>query len=191
MVILISGASCTGKTLLSQKILENHHIPYYSIDHLKMGLYRADIDCGFTPLDANEHIGEKLWPILKGIIMTAIESDQDLVMEGAYIFPEYLEDLDQNYLDHILPVYICFTENYIRANYNSGIIKYRHIAEKRGYEEDRPPEVFIQDHTKLMEKCKASKINYFEIQTHYEEEMAKVYRFISQSIDSVHHFEKA
>ncbi|MBF4692014.1 zeta toxin family protein [Fusibacter sp. Q10-2] len=184
MVILISGASCTGKTLLSQKILENHHISYYSIDHIKMGLYRADINCGFTPLDADEHIGEKLWPILKGIIMTAIENKQDLVIEGAYIFPEYLKDLSQDYCDHILPVFICFSESYIQANYNSGIIKYRHIAESRDYEEDRPQEVFIHDHTNLMKKCEAAEISCFMIQTHYEEEMAKVYDFISDALES-------
>ena len=38
MVLLITGASHTGKTLLAQKVLEKHHFPYLSIDHLKMGL---------------------------------------------------------------------------------------------------------------------------------------------------------
>ncbi len=91
MVILISGASCTGKTLLSKKIMENHSISYYSIDHIKMGLYRGSFDCGFIPTDDNEFIGEKLWPIIKGIIMTAIENHQDLIIEGAYMFPEYFK----------------------------------------------------------------------------------------------------
>lgn len=40
MIILISGNSCIGKTLLSQRLLEKYLIPYYSINHLKMGLYR-------------------------------------------------------------------------------------------------------------------------------------------------------
>ncbi len=72
MVMLKSGASCTGKTLLSKRISENHKTTYYSIDHSKMRLFRRDKNCGFSPTDANEHIGEKLWPILKGIIMTAV-----------------------------------------------------------------------------------------------------------------------
>jgi len=41
MIILISGNSCTGKTLMAQKLLEKYIIPYFSIDHLKMGLYRG------------------------------------------------------------------------------------------------------------------------------------------------------
>ena len=33
MIILIAGASHTGKTLLSQRLLEKYHYPYLSIDH--------------------------------------------------------------------------------------------------------------------------------------------------------------
>lgn len=37
MVILISGASHTGKTLLAQKLMEQYRYPVLSIDLLKMG----------------------------------------------------------------------------------------------------------------------------------------------------------
>ena len=40
MVILITGASHTGKTLLAQRMLEKYKYPYLSIDHLKMGMIR-------------------------------------------------------------------------------------------------------------------------------------------------------
>ena len=41
MIILIAGASHTGKTVLAQKLLEKYKYPYLSIDHLKMGLIRS------------------------------------------------------------------------------------------------------------------------------------------------------
>lgn len=41
MVILITGASHTGKTVLAQRLLERFHFPYLSLDHLKMGLIRS------------------------------------------------------------------------------------------------------------------------------------------------------
>ena len=41
MIILITGASHTGKTVLAQKLLEKYKYPYLSIDHLKMGLIRS------------------------------------------------------------------------------------------------------------------------------------------------------
>ena len=41
MVILITGATHTGKTMLAQRMLERYGYPYLSIDHLKMGLIRS------------------------------------------------------------------------------------------------------------------------------------------------------
>lgn len=41
MVILVSGSTHTGKTLLAQRLLEKYKYPYLSIDHLKMGLIRS------------------------------------------------------------------------------------------------------------------------------------------------------
>ena len=41
MIILITGASHTGKTLLAQRLMEKYKVPYLSIDHIKMGLIRS------------------------------------------------------------------------------------------------------------------------------------------------------
>lgn len=41
MVILITGASRTGKTHLAQRLLEKFKYPYLSIDHLKMDFIRS------------------------------------------------------------------------------------------------------------------------------------------------------
>ena len=53
MIILITGASHTGKTLLAQKMLEKYHYPYLSVDHLKMGLIRSG-NTDLTPEDDDE-----------------------------------------------------------------------------------------------------------------------------------------
>ena len=50
MVILITGASHVGKTLLAQRMLEKYKYPYLSIDHLKMGLIRGGLT-ELTPED--------------------------------------------------------------------------------------------------------------------------------------------
>lgn len=41
MIVIITGASHTGKTVLAQRMLEKYKYPYVSIDHLKMGLIRS------------------------------------------------------------------------------------------------------------------------------------------------------
>ena len=74
MIILITGASHTGKTLLAQKLLEKYKYPYFSIDHLKMGLIRS----GNTELgpEDDDALTEYLWPIVREMIKTAIENRQ-------------------------------------------------------------------------------------------------------------------
>ena len=62
MVIIITGASHVGKTILAQRMLEKYKYPYFSIDHLKMGLIRSGIT-DLTPEDDDE-LTNYLWPIV-------------------------------------------------------------------------------------------------------------------------------
>lgn len=66
MIILITGASHTGKTLLAQKLLEKYKYPYLSIDHLKMGLIRSS-QTELTTYDDGK-LTAYLWSILKEIL---------------------------------------------------------------------------------------------------------------------------
>lgn len=177
MIILLSGNSCTGKTLMSQKLLEKYKMPYFSVDHLKMGLYRGDKNCGFTPLDSNEAIGEKLWPILKGIIMTNIENDQNLIIEGCYLLPPYVKDIEMVYPDRIISAFLGFSSKYIKENF-SKIIEHRNAIEYRKYPEERTMNEYIRAHDEFRTKCSEWEVNYFEIDQNYEKEIQRVYRYI-------------
>lgn len=84
MIILITGASHTGKTLLAQKLLEKYNYPYLSIDHLKMGMIRSG-NTQLTPVSADTELTMFLWPIVREIIKTVIENRQNLIIEGCYI----------------------------------------------------------------------------------------------------------
>ena len=78
MIILITGASHTGKTLLAQRMLERYRYPYLSIDHLKMGLIRSG-QTKLTPAD-DDALTAYLWPIVREMIKTAIENRQNLTL---------------------------------------------------------------------------------------------------------------
>ena len=84
MVILIAGASHTGKTALAQKLLEKYRYPYLSIDHLKMGLIRSG-QTELTPMSEDGELTTYLWPIVREMVKTAIENGQNLTVEGCYI----------------------------------------------------------------------------------------------------------
>ena len=66
MVILVTGASHTGKTLLAQRLPEKYRYPCISIDLLKMGRIRSG-STTLTPEDDDEltayleSFGPDLW----------------------------------------------------------------------------------------------------------------------------------
>ena len=117
MVVLISGASHTGKTALAQKLLEKYKYPYLSIDHLKMGLIRSG-NTALTPED-DEKLQEYLWPIVREIVKTAVENNQNLIVEGCYIPFDWRKDFESSYLGHIRFYVIVMTENYINGNFEN------------------------------------------------------------------------
>ena len=129
MIILITGASHTGKTVLAQKLLEKYKYPYLSIDHLKMGLIRSG-KTELTPMSDDEKLTEYLWPIVREMIKTAIENNQNLIVEGCYIPFDWKKDFDAEYLENIKSCCIVMTENYIRNNFDS-IIENANAVEKR------------------------------------------------------------
>ena len=116
MIILITGASHTGKTMLAQKMLEKFSFPYLSVDHLKMGLIRSGIT-SLTPED-DDKLTDFLWPVVREMIKTAIENDQDLIVEGCYIPFDWRKDLDVDYQSVIRFICLAFTDEYIDAHFN-------------------------------------------------------------------------
>ena len=128
MVILIGGTTHAGKTALSQRLLEKYLIPYISIDHLKMGLIRS----GKTTLTPNddEKLTPYLWSIVKEIIKTAIENEQNIIIEGCYIPFDWQKDFDEPYLTQIKYYCLIMTADYIENNF-SDILKFENVIEKR------------------------------------------------------------
>ena len=116
MIILITGASHTGKTLLAQWLLEKYHYPYLSIDHLKMGLIRSG-NTNLTPEDVDE-LTTYLWPIVREMIKTAIENEQNLIVEGCYIPFNWRQDFDKQYLPSIRFICLAMTDEYIDTHFD-------------------------------------------------------------------------
>jgi 2-phosphoglycerate kinase len=115
MIILITGASHTGKTLLAQRMLEKYSYPYLSVDHLKMGLIRSG-STPLTPEDDDELVGY-LWPIVREIIKTAIENRQNLIVEGCYVPFDWRQDFDERYLPSIRFICLAMSEEYIDSHF--------------------------------------------------------------------------
>ena len=137
MIILITGASHVGKTLLAQRMLEKYKYPYLSIDHLKMGLIRS----GNTELgpEDDDALTEYLWPIVREMIKTAVENRQNLIVEGCYIPADWRNDYDAQYLPSIQFICLAMTEDYIDSHFHE-IIGHESDIESRLVETDCTPD---------------------------------------------------
>ncbi len=147
MVIIITGASHTGKTMLAQKLLEEYKYPYYSIDHLKMGLIRSKNT--LLSVEDDDELTEYLWPIVRETIKTAIENKQNLIIEGCYIPYNWYKDFDKNYLDNIKSICLVMTSDYIKSHYDK-IINHASDIENRIDDSDCNIENLIKDNQKYM-----------------------------------------
>ena len=166
MIILITGASHTGKTALAQKLLEKYKYPYLSIDHLKMGLIRSG-NTELTPMSADRDLTAYLWPIVREIVKTAIENKQNLIVEGCYIPFDWQKDFDSEYLDDIKYYCLVMSEGYIK-NHFSDIKGYANAIENRLDDEGCTMERVLEDNAEMLSLAQKHNVNYILIEDKYE-----------------------
>lgn len=165
MVILIAGTSHTGKTYLAQKLLEKYKYPYISIDHLKMGLIRSKYTN--ISVEDDENLEEYLWPIVREIIKTNIENNQNIIIEGVYIPFNFKDDFSEEYLKNIKYVCLIMTEKYIKNNIEN-ILKYEDVIESRLNKENINIDEFIAENKYNLDMCKKYGCNYILIDDEYD-----------------------
>ena len=166
MVILIAGASHTGKTALAQKLLEKYKCPYLSIDHLKMGLIRSG-NTTLTPLSEDKALTDYLWPIVREMIKTVIENEQNLIVEGCYIPFAWSKDFESEYIENIKYYCLVLSNKYI-MNHFSDIKKYASVVENRMDDEGCTIEAVLRDNAEILEQCQNYKVNYLLIDDEYQ-----------------------
>ena len=170
MIVLIAGASHTGKTALAQKLQERFKYPYLSIDHLKMGLIRSK-NTTLTPLSDDQALTDYLWPIVCEMIKTAIENAQNLIVEGCYIPFDWKKDFGPEYLENIEYVCLVMSREYIRNHFHD-IKKYASIVEDRMEDEDCTMENVLKDNAWVLEQCRRHKVRYLLIDEEYQVDIA-------------------
>ena len=166
MIVLITGASHTGKTALAQSLLEKCKYPYLSIDHLKMGLIRSG-NTKLTPMSDDGDLTAYLWPVVCEMIKTAIENRQNLIVEGCYVPFDWQKDLDPEYLENIKYYCLVMSEEYIK-NHFADIINYANIIEHRLDDGGCTKERVLADNAEILSLAQKYNVNYILIEDKYE-----------------------
>ena len=153
MVIILTGASHIGKTVLAQRMLVKYKYPYFSIDHLKMGLIRTGMTA-LTPEDDDE-LTDYLWPIVREIIKTAVENEQNLIVEGCYIPFDWRNSFDELYLQSIRFICLAMSDEYIDSHF-ADIKAHASDIEKRLDDSDCTAEQLKQDNRRIIDGFKSN-----------------------------------
>lgn len=151
MILLIAGASHTGKTALAQRLLEQYKFPYFSIDHLKMGLIRSG-NTSLTPEDDDAALTAYLWPIVREMVKTAIENGQNLIVEGCYIPFDWQKDFGESYLREIRYFCLVMTGSYLRRHFED-VKKYAGVIERRADGPDFTVGRVLRENQYYKEQC--------------------------------------
>ena len=165
MGVLIGGASHTGKTCLAQRLLEKYQYPYLSIDHLKMALIRSGAT-NLTPMSNTDMLTDYLWPIIREYAKTAIENNQNLIIEGCYIPFDWQKDFDRDYLVHIRYVCLILSENYIRKHFED-IKAFADVIERRLDDSGYTIEEALEDNALALRMCREYDLNYLLVEDKY------------------------
>ena len=169
MIVLISGASHTGKTALAQSLMEKYQYPYFSIDHLKMGLIRSG-NTDLTPMSDDEALTAYLWPIVREMIKTAIENAQNLIVEGCYIPFDWQNDFEEPYLSHIRYFCLVMTERYIRTHFHE-IKSFANVIEKRLDDSYCTMDAVLEENRCVLERARKYNLNLILIDEEYDFEI--------------------
>ncbi len=167
MVMLIGGGTHTGKTALAQRLMEQRHWPYLSIDHLKMGLIRSG-QTALTPMD-DDRLTEYLWPIVREMVKTAIENGQNLIVEGCYIPFDWKQDFGPEYLAQLRYVCLILSRKYIETRF-ADIRSWANAIERRLDDAHLNPEDLIAENERNLAQCVLHGCSYILIEDDYSTE---------------------
>lgn len=164
MVILIGGASHTGKTLLAQKLLERYRYPVLSLDLLKMGLIRS----GQTNLTAEDDdlLVPYLWGIAKEMAKTALENEQNLIIEGCYIPFDWKGDFGPEHLSEIHSYHLVMSRDYLHRHAGD-ILGFGSVIERR-LEGGIDFEELASENERILASCRKHGLPYQMIDDEYE-----------------------
>ena len=171
MVILITGASHTGKTLLAQRLMEKHRWPYFSIDHLKMGLIRSG-HTDLTPED-DDALTVFLWPIVREMIKTAVENRQNLIVEGCYVPFDWRRELSGEYLKDIRFICLAMSEQYIASHFGE-IVGHASEIETRLVDPGVSIDSLVKDNRKYMQGFRQCGEQVTVIDSDYEQALKEL-----------------
>lgn len=138
-----------------------------------MGLIRSK-NTKLTPMSSDSDLTRYLWPIVCGIIKTAIENKQNLIVEGCYIPYDWSKDFEKVYLDNIAYCCLVMSEQYIKDHFND-IKGYANVIENR-INDFCDLENVLEENAKILYNVQKHKLNHILIDDKYELDINSIFK---------------
>lgn len=114
----------------------------------------------------DSELTDYLWPIVREIVKTVVENQQNLIIEGCYIPFDWAKDFEADYLRHIKYRCLVMSESYIRHHYHD-IQAHANTIETRLDDSDCTMESLILDNAESLKMCRQYGVDYLLIDNTY------------------------
>ncbi len=98
---------------------------------------------------------------------TAVENEQNLIVEGCYIPFDWSKDFAAEYLTKIKFYCLVMSEKYINNHFHE-IMKYADVIEKRIEDEGLTIDTVLRDNAEILKLCRSHKLEYILIDNEYQ-----------------------
>ena len=130
-------------------------------------------DTELTPLSDDEALTAYLWPIVREMVKTAIENDQNLIVEGCYIPFDWRQDFDERYLPSIRFVCLAMTEEYIKSHFDA-IKTHESVIESRLIKNDFSIDGLIAENQRMIAGFQDAGEQVVLIESDYEQSITEI-----------------
>ena len=184
MLLLIGGAARTGKGILVRRLLIERHMPYLSLDVLKMGLARGVPEFALDPDAGGLIVADRLWPLVREMSASLLLDDVDYAIEGE-LLPKHVAVLQRAYPSQIRACFLGYTTitpqeklHYIRA--------YAHYPNNWAgdYSDAQMLDIIarmIEFSRYLMDECAAYNLPYFDTSHDFAQTLDDVAAYLSSA----------
>lgn len=115
MIYLVGGAARAGKSKLARAFMAERGVPYLHLDLLMMGFARGLPEYGVDPDTPAAVRGQRLWPVVRGMAVTALEDGVDYLFEGDLLLPEHAAELKALWDDRVRAAFLGYAQASARA----------------------------------------------------------------------------
>jgi putative acetyltransferase len=183
MLYLLGGSPRAGKSTMAKQFTSETGIPCFELDYLKMGIARGMPEYGLDPNGGDRIIAEQLWPVVKGMAMTYVENSEDCLLEGTYLLPEYVVELQQMYGDETRACFVGYTQidtwNKVRQLRDYGVLSGDWDLSSGNDEEARQKVEFLKQFSMYIKaECDRYGLMYFENSSDHWKTIDEVVRFL-------------